>query len=137
MIKFLDFISQEWMLVSGLCVLVYLFAMNEMKRGGRYINHHDLTRLVNEDKGVVVDIRDSNEVSDGVIVGSILINHAKLDGENPELIESKDKTIILVDKMGQHAGSVGPRLTKKGFDVVRLKGGIAEWKSANLPLVKA
>jgi len=40
--------------------------------------------------------------------------------------------------MGQHAGAAGTQLKKAGFEnVSRLRGGIAEWRGQNLPVVKA
>jgi rhodanese-related sulfurtransferase len=59
-----------------------------------------------------------------------------LSKESTEVVTYKTKTIILVDKLGQHAGAVGRLLGKEGFEVRRLGGGIAEWQSQNLPLVK-
>jgi rhodanese-related sulfurtransferase len=48
----------------------------------------------------------------------------------------KSKTLILVDKMGQHAGAAGRLLKAEGFTVNRLEGGMTEWQNQNLPLVK-
>ncbi|MEM9624393.1 MAG: rhodanese-like domain-containing protein [Pseudomonadota bacterium] len=45
---------------------------------------------------------------------------------------------MITCKMGQHSGSAGTLLKKKGFaNVSRLKGGIAEWRGQSLPVVKA
>ncbi|MEQ3697556.1 MAG: rhodanese-like domain-containing protein [Pseudomonadales bacterium] len=133
---FFIFISQQWMLVSALLVLIYLFAMNERNRGGTVINHHQLTTLVNSRDAVVVDLRDKKERKAGFIVDSKHISFSQFDAKMAELEQDKDKPIILVDKMGQHTGSVGNKLKKAGFEVFRLNGGIAEWKNSNLPLVK-
>ena len=133
---FFFFISQQWMLVSALLVLVYLFAMNERNRGGTLVNHHQLVSLVNTRDAVVVDLRDKKERKAGHIVDSMHISFSQFDSKMAELEAVKSRPIILVDKMGQHTGSVGNKLKKAGFEVFRLNGGIAEWKSSNLPLVK-
>jgi len=39
--------------------------------------------------------------------------------------------------MGQHSGTVAKTLKERGFErVYKLGGGISEWQSAQLPLVK-
>lgn len=132
----LVFISQEWLLVTTLVVLIYLYAWRERIKSGRPINSHEVTRLVNEGSAVLVDVRDSGEYKAGHIVGSLNISYTKLSKESTELAGHKDKTIVLIDKMGQHAGAVGRFLGREGFNVRRLGGGIAEWQAQNLPLVK-
>ncbi len=133
---FLVFISQEWLLVITLIALIYLYAWRERIKSGRPINPHEVTRLVNEGTAVLVDVRDSGDYKAGHIVGSLNISYAKLSKESTELAGHKDKTIVLIDKMGQHAGAVGRFLGREGFDVRRLGGGISEWQSQNLPLIK-
>ena len=49
---------------------------------------------------------------------------------------SRQKLIVLVDQMGQHAGSAGKLLTKDGFNVRRLKGGMSEWQHQSMPVVQ-
>jgi len=39
--------------------------------------------------------------------------------------------------MGQHSGAAGKILLAEGFEnIARLQGGISEWKSSNMPLVR-
>lgn len=132
----LVFITQEWLLVTTLIVLIYLYAQRERVKSGRPISTHEVTQLVNQGNALLVDVRDSAEFKAGHIVGSINIPYAKLSKESTELASHKGKIIILVDKLGQHAGAVGRFLGREGFDVRRLGGGIAEWQAQNLPLVK-
>lgn len=133
---FLLFITQEWLLVTTLVVLVYLYAWRERVKSGRPLSPNELTQLVNQGNAVLVDVRDTSEFKAGHIVGSLNIPYAKLSKESTELASYKEKTIILIDKLGQHAGAVGRFLGKEGFDVRRLGGGIAEWQAQNLPLAK-
>ena len=52
------------------------------------------------------------------------------------LKKHRQKLIVLVDQMGQHAGSAGKLLTKDGFNVRRLKGGMSEWQHQSMPVVQ-
>jgi rhodanese-related sulfurtransferase len=135
-VNYFVFFSQEWLLISTLLVLIYIYAWRERIKNGRPVSAHEVTRLLNSDAAVLVDVRDAAEFKAGHIVGAVNIPHAKAASQLDELEGRRDKIIILVDKMGQHAGSVGRLLGSKGFDVRRLSGGVAEWQAQSLPLVK-
>ena len=60
----------------------------------------------------------------------------KLAERMVELEKHKSNTVILIDAMGQHAGSACRELKKAGYDAVKLAGGIASWRGDNLPVVK-
>lgn len=130
------FITEQWLLVSILSVLVVALFIVESRKGGAALSHHQATRLLNDNQAVVVDVRESKEFSSGHIVDAINIPFAKLNERCSELNKYREKTLIVADKMGQHAGAAGKILKEKGFTVSRLQGGIAEWQGQNLPLVK-
>jgi rhodanese-related sulfurtransferase len=134
-VNFFVFISQEWLLVSTLVVLIYIYAWRERIKSGRPISVHEVTQLLNKDAAVLLDVRDAAEFKAGHIVGAINIPHSKVAAELDKLESHKSK-IIIADKLGQHAGMVGRMLEKQGFVVRRLSGGLAEWQAQNLPLVK-
>jgi len=135
-VDFFVFISEQWILVSVLLVLIYLFIWNEKRRGGKTLSPHEVTRMLNKDEAVLVDVRDAGEFKTGHIVDAINIPYNKINERWEELLPYKDKQIVLTDKMGQHAGAVGTTLRLKEFDVARMRGGMTEWESQNLPVVK-
>ena len=131
------FISNHPFLVGAFVVLLALFIRNEMSRGGAAVSAQELVQLVNNDGAVVVDLRDKAEFEAGHIVDSINIPFAVIETRMDELNPYKDKPIVLACKMGQHSGSAGTQLRKAGFEQVsRLRGGIADWRAQNLPVVK-
>ena len=134
--EFFLFISEQWLLVSLLLIMIYTFVWRESTKGGPSISHHQLTQAVNAETGVVVDLRDNKEFSAGHISGSINIPHSKMADRVSELDSYQGKQIILVDKFGQHTGAVGKHLMGLGHSPARLKGGMAEWQGNNLPLIK-
>ena len=136
MANFFSFISEQWLLVSVLMVFIYLFAMNERKRGGELVNHHKLVQLVNSQDAVVVDLREKKERKTGYIVDSVHLPYTTLDRKMSELEANKAKPIVLVDKMGQFTGAAGTKLKKEGYTIYRLDGGMLEWKNSNLPVIK-
>lgn len=133
---YLAFLSQEWLLVGTLVALIYIYAFREKVKSGTPVTTQEATELINNEAAIWLDIRDKAEFSAGSMVDAIHIPHAKVANQLAELEGHKDKIIIVVDKIGQQAGTVGRLLGNSGFTVRRLAGGISEWQSQNLPLVK-
>lgn len=130
------FVSEQWLLVSALVGLVFLYAWNEKRRGGDALSIHAATRLINSDDTVVIDLRDSGEYKQGHIVDAINIAHTAINGQKQQLEKYRQKQILLVDKFGHHSGAVGKLLKNDGYNIHRLEGGMTEWQNQNLPLVK-
>lgn len=133
--SFFVFIGEQWILVSTLLVLIYVFAFSEQKKAGKQLSVHELTRLINGDEAILIDLRDSKEYTAGCITGAINIPSAKLDGRISELEKYRTKKIVLVDKIGQQSAPAGRKLRQAGYDVQRLRGGMGEWMHQSLPVV--
>ena len=103
-VEFFVFISEQWVLVSVLLILIYLFAINERIKSGRPLSVHAVTRMINADEALLLDIRDSKEFKAGHIAGAVNIPQAKLSDKLAELDEHREKFIIIADKVGQNAG---------------------------------
>lgn len=132
-----EFISNHYILVSAFVFLLVAFVINEGKLGGAAITPTNLVNLVNREGAVLVDIRDTKEYSSGHIAGALSMPISSIDARIGELESYKDKPVVLVCKMGQHASAVGRKLKALGFENVRrLSGGMAEWTASSLPMVK-
>ena len=132
------FISNHPILVGTFVVLLVLFIRNEMNRGGAVVGVQELVQLVNNENALVVDVRDKAEFDQGHIVDAINIPFANIETRADELNKHMDRPIVIACKMGQHSGAAGTAWRKKGFEnVSRLRGGIAEWRGQNLPVVKS
>ena len=136
MADFFIFVSEQYILFTVFTGLLVLFVYNEKRRGGKTLTCSQVTRAVNSDEAVLVDIRDVADYNAGHIVDALHIPFNKVGERWEELLPHKEKQIVLVDKMGQHAGSAGVILRGKEFQVARLGGGMMEWQGQNLPVVK-
>ncbi|MGI9285354.1 MAG: rhodanese-like domain-containing protein [Pseudomonadales bacterium] len=138
MARVLEFIAQEWLLVSVLLGLASLLMWLEARKGGAALSTAQLTQMVNDEQGVVLDVRDAAEFKAGHIVGALNIPHAKVQTQLNLLEKHKADPIIVVCKIGQHAGMVSKTLKAAGFErVFKLSGGMSEWQGSQLPVVKA
>lgn len=134
---YIEFLSQQWLLVSALAVCVALLIFHESRRGGQSLSPQQLVALVNGKQAAVIDLRDPADFRKGHIVDAINIPYAKVDERWQELEALRERPVVLVCKMGQFSSAVGKRLLGKGFtQVSRLRGGIGEWQSSQMPLVK-
>lgn len=132
----ITFATNHFILVAIFFVLLILLLLNEIRRGGQSLSNGQLTALVNADKGLVLDIRPAKDYSAGHIVGAVNIPQDKVAARMAELDKHKDKTLIVVDSMGQQAGTICRELLKAGYTAAKLSGGVSSWKADNLPLVK-
>lgn len=134
--KLIEFASNHYILVGLLIILLVLLLVTELRRGGRALSCGELTSLVNGGQGVVLDVRAHKEFSGGHIIDALNIPYDKLASRMAELEKFRSKTVIVVDAMGQHAGTICRDLQKAGFSVARLAGGMSTWRGDNLPVVR-
>lgn len=135
--QFLEFIGNNLILVGVWVALAAALIFHLSKSGAQAIGPQQAVMLINRNDGLVLDIRDKKDYDAGHIVDSVHIPHTKLSAQLAELEKLKSRPIIVVCKMGQHSGEACKMLKSAGFEqVVRLRGGMAEWRAQNLPLVQ-
>ena len=135
--QFFAFIANHPFLAAAFVLLLALFVRNEMQRGGQTVTAQQLVSLINREGALVLDVRDKKEFREGHIVDALNIPHTALGDRLRELEKYKAKPVVVACKMGQHSGAAGTVLRKAGFEnVVRLRGGVTEWRGQNLPVVK-
>lgn len=133
--RLLEFATQHYYLVAAWIALLILLLWNESRKGGKSIQPGDATRLINKENAIVVDIRSQKEWSTGHITGALHIPFADLDRRVDEL-KAKEQPVIVVCNTGQTAGAAVRKLHAAGIaNVFRLSGGMAEWRSQNMPVV--
>lgn len=137
MARFIEFLLNHWVL-SGLwlalaaSLLAYLYS-----KTGTSLSPHQTVALVNNENGVVLDVRERKEFDKGHIVDAVNIPLARLAERIGELEKRKDNPVIVVCQYGQQASEAVKILHAKGFAKAnKMAGGLAEWQTQNLPLVK-
>ncbi|MET0126343.1 MULTISPECIES: rhodanese-like domain-containing protein [Pseudomonas] len=132
----LAFATNHYLITGAFIILLGMLIAYELSKGGRSLSTGELTALVNKDQAVVIDIRSTKDYAAGHIVGALNFPNDKVLTRTSELEKYKAKTLIIVDAMGQQAGSVARELLKSGFTAAKLSGGVSTWRADNLPLVK-
>ena len=105
--------------------------------GGQEIGTLDATRLMNQGGVLVLDVRDEKEFAAGHLPKARHIPARELAGRVSEIAKFKAKPVIVTCKGGAHAGGAARLLKQQGFTTVyQLRGGLAAWQQASLPLEK-
>lgn len=121
--------------VSGLLLLWP--AVARLMRPGQEVGPSEAVQLMNRRDAVVLDVRDAAEYKSGHITNARHVPEAELDARVKELEKVKARPIIVSCARGNRSAGVANRLRKLGFnEVFSLRGGIAAWREANMPLEK-
>jgi rhodanese-related sulfurtransferase len=122
---------------AGLTVAIIVTEVKRLFRGYKSLSPAELTRLINSDNALVVDLSASADFEKGHIASSRNVLPSAFDPENKLLAPAKALPVVVVCRDGNASASAAARLKKAGFGQVHwLDGGIAAWKQADLPLVK-
>lgn len=134
--RLLEFITNHWELVGIFAFFAIALLWDNSRRSGKSVSPAEATIKINKEKALVLDIRDSKDFSAGHLANAVNIPYAQLSERLSELDKHKERPIILVCKTGQTVSVAGKMLREKGFDALRLSGGMLEWSNQNLPVVR-
>ena len=137
MAQFFEFIGNHLYLSFMWVVTLGVIIMYHQRTASSSVGPQQAVMLINRKEAIVVDVREKKEFESGHIVDSINIPMTKLKQRITEVWKYKDKPVVVVCKLGQHSGQAAKILQEAGHaDVVRLAGGLTEWKAQSLPLVQ-
>ncbi len=121
----------------GLTVAIIVTEIARLFRGYTALKPAELTRLINKEDALVVDLSASADFEKGHIAGSRNVMASKFDPESKLLSNARQSPVVLVCRSGSASATAAGKLKKAGFEKVYwLDGGIAAWQMAELPLVK-
>ncbi|HFC52836.1 MAG TPA: rhodanese-like domain-containing protein [Gammaproteobacteria bacterium] len=137
--QFITFAINHWELFLALAVICALLAYHTFAGfgGAKSVSPQEAIRVINQQQGVVLDVRDPGEVKSGKILDSVTIPLADLPQQLNKLEKYRDRPVIAVCQSGARSARACNILRKHGFDsVYNLQGGILAWTNAGLPLSK-
>ena len=95
----------------------------------------EFDKEIKADSVQLLDVRTPQEYAEEHIDGALNINVQSDDFQRMVEKElSKDFTILVYCRSGRRSMDAAEILTKLGYKVVNLKGGIIEWKEDGLPV---
>jgi len=121
--------------VSGGLLLWPFF--NRALRPGKEVSALETVQLINRRDAVVLDVREATEYAAGHITNARNFPEAQLAERIKELERYRSRPIIVSCGNGARSARAGALLQKAGFaEVFTLRGGIAAWQQASMPLEK-
>jgi len=105
--------------------------------GGGAIGTAEAVRLINREKGVLVDVCEPGEFAAGHAIGARNIPFGSLE-TSKDLPSNKALPVILMCATGARSGRAAGMLKKMGYENVHVvAGGNAAWREATLPMEKS
>jgi len=135
----MKFILDNWMLISVALVSGGLLLWPAIQgAGGGGLSPNQAVQLMNREKAVVVDVCEAEEFAAGHVVGARNVPLNQLEDKLAAQVKNKALPLILVCQTGARSGRALTIAKKLGYEQAQsLAGGLAAWRSANLPLEKA
>ncbi len=134
--QLVEFVGNNWWLVGIWGAFIGALLWDNNQRSGQSVSTAQATAMINRENALVVDIRDKKDFSVGHVANAMNIPYANLAKRMNELDIHKQRPIILVCKTGTTVSVAGKMLREKGFNALRLNGGMMEWNAQNLPVVR-
>jgi rhodanese-related sulfurtransferase len=120
----------------GVLFAIILLEFINQKKGDTKASPAQVTQLINHSNANLIDLRSTTAYNDGHIIGSLSMPYTNLTEKTKSLDKMKVQPIVLVCANGLDSARAAATLSKEGFNVRILDGGIRAWREAELPLVK-
>jgi rhodanese-related sulfurtransferase len=135
----MSFIVNNWMLIAIALVsgglLLWPVIQGAATAG---LTPAAAVQLINREKAVVVDVCETNEFAAGHVTGAKNIPLGELEAKLGGAVKNKTLPLILVCQSGARSGRALAIAKKLGYEQAQsLGGGLAAWRTANLPVEKS
>ena len=132
----MSFLIDNWMLILLALVSGGMLLVPQLGNMGNAIGTAEAVRLLNREKGVLIDVGEPAEFASGHAAGARNVPFGALEGAR-ELPGNKTLPLVVMCPSGARSGRAVGLLRKAGYaNAVALSGGTAAWRDANLPIEK-
>ena len=135
----MNFFLENWILFVLAATSGGLLLLPMLRGGGGNgsVGTAEAVRLINREKGVLIDVCEPAEFAAGHAAGARNVPLGRLDGAK-EVPSNKTLPLVLLCPSGARAGRAAALLRKAGYEkAVSLAGGTAAWREAGFPVEKS
>jgi rhodanese-related sulfurtransferase len=135
----LKFIVDNWYLFAMALVSggMLVWPLLRAGSGAGAVTTAEAVRLINREKGVLVDVSEPAEFAAGHAAGARNVPVGQLES-GKGLPTNKALPLLLVCPTGARAGKAAAQLRQAGWDkAVAVAGGTAGWREAGLPVERS
>jgi rhodanese-related sulfurtransferase len=120
-------------LIAIVVILYELRARSETKAS---VSPQDMVRLMNQG-ALLIDLRPQEAFTAGHVGGARHMSGEQILKAGETLKKYKDKAVVVYDDTGSLSASAVRQLAAQGFTkAFNLRGGLAAWRTENLPLTR-
>ena len=138
--RYIEFVTNHWMLFIALIVVIILLIQDLLENAfqkTKLLSPIQAVAEMNNSETVVIDCREPHEYTKGHIPNSINVPLGKIDEKINELNLEKQRPVIVACQIGSRSSAAGKKLSNAGFEhIYALRGGIQAWEDNHLPLKK-
>jgi rhodanese-related sulfurtransferase len=133
------FIVDNWMLILIAVSSGSMLAWPLIRgTGGGSLTAQGAVHLINRERAVVIDLRDTEEFAAGHATGARNVPFDQLEQKLPGTVKNKSVPVLLMCASGSRAQRALALAKKLGYEQAQvIAGGLKSWKDANLPIEKA
>ena len=136
----MPFIIENWVLILVALTSGALLVWPLVKGGGAgggAVSTSEAVRLINREKGVLIDVAEPAEFAAGHAGGARNVPIGQIEGAKA-LPTNKTLPLLVMCPTGSRASRAAALLRKAGHDkAVAVAGGTAAWREASLPIEKS
>ncbi len=136
----MQFVVNNWYLILGIVVVLAMLVwgpLTQLLHGVQHVTTAEAIRLLNHEKGVLVDVREPDEFRGGHIPHAVNLPLSGLAGGLKQIEKHKARPLIICCRTSQRSARAAVAMRKHGFASVQvLAGGITAWQAENLPVEK-
>lgn len=108
-----------------------------LSRGTGGVSPAEAVRLINHEKGVLIDVCEPAEHAAGHCPGARNIPLGQIDKRLGELPKNKDLPVLVACQSGMRAERAAAALRRQGWTrATAIAGGLRAWREAGLPVDK-
>ena len=117
-------------------VLVVLYEMRLRTENQASVSPQDMVRLMNQG-ALLIDLRPAEQYTAGHVSGARQMSGEQILQAADTLKKYKEKAVVVYDDTGSLGASAVRQLVAQGFTkAFNLRGGLAAWRTENLPLTR-
>lgn len=135
----MKFIVDNWIILIVAFVSGAMLVWPMLRKGGGSgaVGTSEAVRLINREKGVLVDVAEPAEYATGHAAGARNVPFGSLE-TSKDLPSNKALPLLLLCPTGARAGKAAGLLRQAGYaNAVPVAGGTAAWREASLPVEKS
>ncbi len=138
--QLLDYAGHHSLLVAGTVALAAVLIVYELRQrlhARAALAPQEVIRLMNHG-ALVFDLRPAEHFAAGHIAGAKPMAGDEILKAGETLKRHREKPVIVYCDSGSLSAAAARQLAEQGFtSAFNLRGGLAAWRSENLPLTKA